>query len=163
MTVHEMARAAQGGQRSVILMIDFKEIKSGRKESFRFNGDEPILQVKLDNVEADVLYRTEDVLHMMNPVTFDQFEVPVSLIGDGHVYIKDGMKLMVGQHEGQIIRVELPTELLATVTEIVSQATSLKKVKLDNGRIVSVPMYVEVGEQIYVRPANDQFLRRGSA
>ncbi len=40
--VHSITRSAQGAQRSVLIMTELKEFKSGRKDNVRFDQDDPI-------------------------------------------------------------------------------------------------------------------------
>lgn len=115
--VHSIKQQSQGAQRSVLLMIEMKEFKSGRKDSFRFNGDEKINIVKFDSVDAEFLYKDGETLHFMNPENFEQYELATDLIGSGIEFLTEGMVLSMGMHEGQPMKIELPNEVVAEVKE----------------------------------------------
>ena len=162
MHVHNMTRQSQGAQRSVLLLVDFKDFKTGRKENFRFNGDEKINIVKFEVATVVVLYTDETVAHVMNPTTFDQFEVPKAVFGDQFKFLRDDMSIDVGLHEGAVYRVDLPPELRVKIQSISmggKRGGRGNLAILEDGTEVEVPTYCEAGQEILIRPTGE-FLRR---
>ncbi len=122
--------------------------------------------IRFDQATAEFLYREGDTLHVMNPETFDQFEMHIDQLGAAACdYLQEGMKIQLGMHDSQIMRAEMPAQVLIAVKDTDARlknatGTSWKKATLTNGRVISVPPIINPGQNVWVRPQTDEFVRK---
>ena len=160
-----IARQSQGAQRSVLILVDMKDLKTGRKDNYRFDGEEKLNAVKLETKYATVLYKENKVIYCMDSVTFEQYEVPSTIV-EGSAYITDGMRLSIGIHENEVLRVEMPNEVLVTIRETQQNKVNStngntdKKATLTNGCEIKVPGYCLNNQQIWIKPKTGEFIKR---
>ena len=91
----------------------------------------------------------------------------VDFIGEEQArFLQDGMTIMMEQHEGSPIGVQLPDTIVAEVVEAdavvkgQTASSSFKPAVLDNGVKVLVPPHIEAGTRIVVRIADGTYSER---
>ena len=165
--VHSITRSAQGAQRSVLIMTELKEYKTGRKDLVRFDQEDAVSVIRFDTNFADFLYKEGDVLYVKNPDTFEQYELPAAqTFGAAADYLVEGMRLSLFVHEGAIMRAEMPPEVAIEIKTAEQRssdsAKGYKKATLANGRVISVPGHIQQGQMVWVRPLTDEFVRKAN-
>ena len=81
-------------------------------------------------------------------------------------YLKESMQLILSTHEGEPLDVELPTAVEMDVIEAEpavagNTATgALKKVKVETGLELQVPLFIEVGDTIRVDTRTGEYVTR---
>lgn len=165
--VHSITRSAQGAQRSVLIMTELKEYKTGRKDLVRFDQEDAVSVIRFDTNFADFLYKEGDVLYVMNPDTFEQYEIPAAqTFGSAAEYLVEGMRLSLFVHEGAIMRAEMPQEVAIEIKTAEQRSSDSakgnKKATLVNGRTISVPGHIQQGQLVWVRPLTDEFVRKAN-
>jgi hypothetical protein len=73
--------------------------------------------IRFDTNFADFLYAEGDTLFMMNPETFEQYELPSSTLGSASAYLAEGMRISLFVHDGTIMRAEMPAQVVMEVVE----------------------------------------------
>jgi elongation factor P len=102
----------------------------------------------------------------MNEETFEQFEVPADLVGDGAGYLKEGDKVTLQFFDGQAINVELPKNVPLKVVyaeDVVKGDTTssvLKEAELETGIKVRVPAFIKQGDLISVDTSTGAYRER---
>jgi elongation factor P len=102
----------------------------------------------------------------MNQETFNQFEVPADLVGDGAGYIKEGDTVQLQFFNGRPITVELPKNvpLKVTYTENVvkgdTTSSITKDATLETGVTIKVPAFIKQGDVISVDTATGSYRER---
>jgi elongation factor P len=154
------------GKGTPVTQLDMRRIADGVKVSERYRTTEQVERAFVDEREFTFLYQDADGYHFMNPETYDQVQVQPDLIGDGAVYLQDGMAVMLSLHGETPIAIELPPratlEIVETEPSVKGQTASgsYKPAKLSNGVRTMVPPYLATGTRIVVSTADGSYVER---
>ena len=158
------------GKGPAYLQAELKGIPEGTKLNQRFNTSETVDNVELDQADHQFLYAEgEDQLVFMNQETFEQITLSKAIIGEGVVFLQEGMVVKVKSHEGQPLIVVLPDKVTCEIVEAdpvvkgQTAASSYKHAILDNGLRVLVPPHIESGTRIVVNTADGAYIERARA
>ena len=154
-------KAGKGGG---YVQVTMRDIKNNNTVTHKFSSDE-----RVDTVEVDkptmytLLYREDDVVHLMEEETFEQIEMPIALLDkEQQRWLHDGMAVKVNKYEGQPLFVTPASRATFTVAESppAKSGENLKAAVLDNGEKIRVPTYVEVGQRVVVNTTDGTFSAR---
>ena len=112
------------------------------------------------------LYTDGNVFYFMNEETFEQFEVPADLVGDGAGYLKEGDKIQLQFFNDTPINVELPKnvplKVVYTENVVKGDTTSsvMKDAELETGITVKVPAFIKQDDIIKVDTRTGEYLER---
>lgn len=163
-------------------VVDFQHVKPGKGHAFvrtklknietgavvekTFRADEKVPQAIIDRRDMQFLYRDGTDLVFMDTETYDQVQVPAETVGELVDYMLESDNVTVVFHESRALGVELPAAVVLAVTETepgvkgdrVSGAT--KPATLETGKVVAVPLFVEVGDRVKVDTRDGSYLSR---
>lgn len=131
-----------------------------------FKGNEQLERADVTSQGVQYLYADGSNFFFMNGETFEQFEVPVDLVGDAAGYIKEGDQVQLQSFNGQPITVELPKNvpLKVTYTEDAVKGdttTSITKdATLETGLTIRVPAFIKTGDLISVDTTSGAYRER---
>ena len=154
------------GKGQSYMQIELKNAKTGQLIKQRFRVDEQIEEAFFERKKMEYLYSDGTNLVLMDPVTFDQVEMPKELVGDKEVYLTPNMELEVSFAEGQPVSVELPNTVELAITDTppamkgATATNQLKDAVCDGGAKVRVPAFIEPGEKIRVDSRSGEYLER---
>jgi elongation factor P len=154
------------GRGGSIVNVRIKSVLDGKVLDKTFKGNETVDTAEVTNQAAQYLYNDGDIFHFMNPETFEQFEIPADLVGDGSGYMKEGDTISLQFFEGRAINVELPKNvpLLVTYAEEVVKGDTTSNVQkdatLETGITIKVPAFIKQGELISVDTATGAYRER---
>jgi elongation factor P len=158
------AQQVQMGNWRSYWQVELKDIKAGTKLNERFGSSDVVERVRLDEKDYQFLFKEGDQYTFMDTENYEQITLTQEAIGDGAVFLKDGMMVTIQSHEGTA-----PAALPDTVTmEIVEAdpvvkgqtASSYKPAKLENGVRVMVPPHIAAGTRIVVNTADGSYVER---
>ena len=156
----------QPGKGGAFAQVELRDLRSGSKVNERFRTQETVERVRLDEKEMQFLYMEGDLATFMDSDTFEQISVPRELIGDPADFLSDGMMCQVMLYEGAPLSLEMPPSVTMTVVEAdpvvrgQTASSSYKPGRLENGRRVMIPPYIEAGTRIVVNTADASFVER---
>jgi elongation factor P len=107
-----------------------------------------------------------DQATFMDNDSFEQITVLREMIGEPADFLQEGMICKVMLHEGTALSVDIPQSVTMEVVEAdpvvrgQTASSSYKPGKLENGRRVMIPPYVETGTRIVVNTADGAFIER---
>jgi elongation factor P len=159
----ELVQPGKGGS---FAQVELRDLRGGTKLNERFRTQETVERVRLDEKEMQFLYMEGDQTTLMDNDTFEQVTVPRDLIGDPADFLQDGMVCKVMLHEGAPLSVEVPSSVTMAVVEAdpvvrgQTASSSYKPGRLENGRRVMIPPYIEAGTRIVVNTADGSFVER---
>jgi elongation factor P len=157
------------GRGGSIVNVRIKSLIDGKVLEKTFKGNEQLDRADVSNQTVQYLYSDGGIFYFMNEDTFEQFEVPADLVGDGAGYLKEGDHVALQFFEGNAINVELPKNvpLLVTYTEdAVKGDTSsaiTKDATLETGLTIRVPAFIKQGDLISVDTATGAYRERVKA
>jgi len=154
------------GKGSPIMRIKFKNVQSGSVQEFTFKTNESIEEAEVDKKEMQYLYRDGEEVVFMDPKTYEQAGVPVSLVGDQIGFLIPDMKCYVLWYEEKAIGIILPPHVSLKVIESPGAVAGntvnapKKEVKLETGVTVLVPLFIKEGEMITLDTTTGEYLSR---
>lgn len=92
----------------------------------------------------------------MDPETYEQTSVPMSLVPQGTDYLHESGKYIMTSYEGEVIYVQLPQKLTLQITDTPDAVkgntvnNAMKDAILETGAKVQVPMFIKNGDRIIV-------------
>jgi elongation factor P len=154
------------GRGGSIVNVRIKSLLDGKVLEKTFKGNEQVDSADVTNQSVQYLYNDGSNYFFMNGDTFEQFEVPADLVGDGAGYIKEGDMVQLQFFDDRPINVELPKNvpLLVTYTEdaVKGDTTSsiTKEAELETGIKVRVPAFIKQGDVISVDTSTGAYRER---
>lgn len=154
------------GKGGAFARTKIKRVNDGAVLDRTFRANETIETVRLTDQEMQFLYSEGDVLWFMDNETFDQHQLPKTLIGDSVKYLKEGENVTVKMDTSTPLAVELPTFVELQIVETdpglrgdtVSGGT--KPAKLETGAVVNVPLFVKNETVIKVDTRTGKYVER---
>ena len=156
----------QPGKGGAYLQVELKDLRDGTKLNERFRASASVERARLDQKRYQYLYEDGDLLHFMDQDTYEQTSLSRDLIGEGIVFLHEGMIVTIESHEGEPLGVSLPDTAVqtVTVTEPVvrgqTAAASYKPALLDNGVRLMVPPHISEGERVVVNTGDSTYVER---
>jgi elongation factor P len=157
------------GRGGSIVNVRIKSLLDGKVLEKTFKGNEQLETADVNNMEVQYLYSDGGTFYFMNQDSFEQFEVPADLVGDGAGYLKEGDMITLQFFDGRPINVELPKNvpLLVTYTEHAvkgdTSSSITKDATLETGITIRVPPFIKQGDVISVDTSNGAYRERVKA
>jgi elongation factor P len=154
------------GKGSAFYKVKQKSLFTGRVVEYTYKSGEKIEEVIVETHEAEYSYFDGTNYVFIEPRTFEQYAVPVEVIGDDKVYLKEGLLYRIKFFEEKPVGVTLPKSIVCKVVEAENSvkgdtATSaMKNAILDTGAKVQVPLFVKVGDDVSISTENGAYLSR---
>lgn len=154
------------GKGGAFIQVEMRDLNTGSKTNERFRTVDNVEKLTSEDIDCQYLYKDGDTLYFMNKDTYDQFELPVDMLGDSAAFLQDNMDVVVNFIEGRPVGVTLPLQVVLTVMEtepyIKGQTvtTSYKPAIMDNGVRVMIPPFVTTGEKIVVATTDATYVER---
>jgi len=154
------------GRGGSIVNVRIKSLLDGKVLEKTFKGNETVQSADVTSQNVQYLYNDGAVFHFMNGETFNQFEVPADLVGDGAGYLKEGDVVSLQFFNDQPINVELPKNVPLKVVyaedAVKGDTTSsiTKEAELETGITVRVPAFIKQGDLISVDTSTGAYRER---
>lgn len=154
------------GKGSAVVRLRLKHLKTGLVTKEVLKTDENVEEAEVNHHQTQYMYKTKDAYHFMNPRTYEQYEAPASVMGEGEKYLKEGEEYLLAIWENKVVAFVLPKKMVFTVTQAeegvkgdtVTGAT--KPVVLDNGAVAKVPLFIKEGEKIIINTQTGEYVGR---
>lgn len=154
------------GRGGAVIKVKAKNLVSGSIVTKSFQSGNVVEDIALEKKHLQYLYKDDTKIYLMDPISFEQLELPLSVVGDDVNYLVEGDKAWVLSWNELILGVELPASVVMEVTEAdhwekgnsVSNLT--KPVKVASGLTVMVPLFIKKGEKIKINTAEGTYIGR---
>ena len=154
------------GKGPAFVRIKLKNLRTGSLVEQTFNTNIKVTRAHIDKTTVNYLYTSGDNFVFMNNETYEQIEVPKSVLGDDSEYIKEGIDVSIDFYEGEIIGITLPEKveykIIETTDAVKGNTTNnaQKDAKIETGKIVKVPLFIAEGENILVSTKDGKYAGR---
>lgn len=154
------------GRGGSIVNVRLKNLIDGSVLAKTFKGQDKIEPAEVSNQTAQYLYNDGANYYFMDPVSFEQFQVPSDVAEGAEGFLKEGDDVTLQLFNGRIINVELPKNIFLTVTyteNVVKGDTSssvLKDATTETGLTVKVPAFIKTGDVISVSTEDGSYRER---
>jgi elongation factor P len=162
------------GRGTANIKIKIKNLKTGAVTEKSFISGARVEEVSTSKQKLQFLYCTatssayqdQSNFYFMNQKTFEQVEIPASLLKEQKDFLKEEELVEVLFVEGEPVLVELAPKMKFKVKETGpgvkgDSATNIfKPAILENGLKIKIPLFVEAGEEIWVDTRSGEYVGR---
>jgi elongation factor P len=149
--------------RKMIARLKVKNVRTGAIMELTFNSGYQIERISIDKRNMTYIYDSGDALVFMNNQTFEQIEVPKSLLEWELQFLVENSEVEIATYDGEILGITLPAKVALKITECdpgvrgntVQNAT--KDAVTETGLRIRVPLFIEEGETVLVRTDNGNY------
>jgi len=155
------------GRGSAHMKAKIKSLDGRSSQSVTFKTGDSIEELDVSSIEMQFLYMDGDEVVFMNPRTYEQFSVPVSLLDGKAKMLTPEVKVYVQFFEDNAVGVALPPKVKLKVTEA-PEATAGNRSKaakrdviMETGLVVPAPLFIKTGDILVVDTDSGQYVSRG--
>jgi len=156
------------GRGSAQVRMTLKDLRTGAITQHSVQAGTRFTSVRLDRQHVQFLYAEGGHYHFMDTDTFDQLVLDESTIGRVTDYLKENDAVDLLTYNGEPIDIELPTAVLLEVTQTDpgfkgdTATGGTKPATLETGLVVSVPLFINIGDTLKVDTRTGEYLERVS-
>ncbi len=149
------------------IKIKMKNLRTGAITSTTFGPSEKFAPAVIDKVDMQFLYSTGDAIVFMNQETYEQVEIPATLLEWELNFIKEQSVCQIRMYNNEVLGVELKPKVILNVIEAEPSvkgdtATNVQiKVKVETGYELYTPAFVKEGDNIEISTADGTYSGRG--
>ncbi len=157
------------GKGGAFVRTTLKNVLSGKVVDKTFNAGTKVDTATVDRRDMTFLYRDGTDYVFMDGETFDQVQIPESVLAEQARFMLENQIALVALHEGTPLYVELPTtvELVVSHTDPGLQGDrstgGTKPATLETGAEINVPLFLNTGDKVKVDTRDGRYLGRVSA
>jgi len=145
--------------------LQLRNLETGTTWEQSIRAELKIEELPVERLNLEFLYMSDSFCVFMHPQSYDQVEVPISILGEPAAFLAPGMQLPVEFVEGRPVSVVLPDFVEVTIDDTAppfhGQAdTTWKPARLGNGVEVMVPPFVQSGDAIRLNLATLKYMDR---
>ena len=154
-------------QRKPVMQTKMRHLVTSKVLEISFKPGDRLEIADMARTKVNFLYRDNEQLHFMDNNTFEQFSLPMSILGDKTGFLKDGQEVDVLYYNNKPINIELPKKVELQVTDTepgikgdTAQGSVMKSAKLETGASIQVPLFVKVGDTIRINTERGEYVER---
>ncbi|MBE5878884.1 MAG: elongation factor P [Lachnospiraceae bacterium] len=154
------------GKGAAFVRTKLKNIKSGGVIERTFRPTEKCPLARIDRKDMQYLYSDGDMFNFMDTETYEQIALNKDEIGDALKFVKENEMVKMCSHNGSVFAIEPPLFVELDITETEpgfkgDTATGASKpATVETGAVVSVPLFVEIGDKIKIDTRTGEYLSR---
>jgi elongation factor P len=163
--VLEVESKAGAAKMGGVVKTKLINVRSSRLWEPHFRPQERLEDLELERHTMEFLYAEDNVCTFMRPDTFEQIEIPITVIGTALRFLQSGQELAVEFFAGKPISVVVPEVAEARVATTApptrsQQDSAWKEATLDNGLTIRVPLFIAPGESVRVDVRTGRYVER---
>lgn len=154
------------GRGGASVTVSYRNLENGKLEEKTWQSTAHFDEIHTHKRILQYLYKDSETVFFMDPETYEQIEVALSILGDDVLFLKEGETATVLFWEERALSVELPPKVNLKVAETDpgvkgNSATNIyKSAIMENGMTVKVPLFIKVGELIRVDTRTSEYIER---
>jgi elongation factor P len=144
-----------------------KSLKTGRVIDNTFSSGTRVNLARVERRPYQYLYKDDMGYYFMHLETFEQIQVPESLI-DNHEFLLEGLSVEIVVHADTETTLSVDIPQFVVMEVIYSEpglkgdtaTNTLKQAKVQNGEIIMVPLFVNTGDKIRIDTRDRSYVER---
>ncbi|MEO6123439.1 MAG: elongation factor P [Ilumatobacteraceae bacterium] len=154
------------GKGSAFVRTKLRNLKSGNVLERTFNAGIRVEQAILDRADMQFLYKDGEDYVFMDTSTYDQITVRPVALGEAADYMIESMMAQIAIYQGEIVSVDIAASVELTIAETEpglqgDRSTGGRKpATLETGKVVQVPLFVNIGDRIRVDTRTGEYMTR---
>lgn len=154
------------GRGTANIKVKIRNLKTGTTIEKAFINGARVLEVNLEKKRGQFLYKDGSNLVFMEPVSYEQFEVPQDIVGEAAKFLKEGTEVDLKLYENKALSLVLPLKMKFQITDTDpgykgnSVTNIYKDATIETGAKIRVPMFVTQGEFVLVNTDTGEYVER---
>lgn len=154
------------GKGAAFVRTTLKNVKTGATRIETFNPTDKFPKAHIETKEMQYLYNDGELYYFMDIETYEQIPLNHDQVEEAIMYIKENENAIMRFYEGKPFEVQAPNfvELLVVETEPGFKGDTAtganKPAKLETGAVVTVPLFVEIGDKLKIDTRTGEYLSR---
>lgn len=154
------------GKGPAFVRTKLKNVLSGKTVDKTFNAGVKVETANVDKRDMQYSYMDGEMYVFMDTSTWEQLNVTAEVVGNAADFMLEGQDVIVALHDDNPLYVELPASVVLEIafTEPGLQGDrssgGTKPAKLETGREIQVPLFLEQGVKVKVDTRSGEYLGR---
>src|SRR5690554_1673828 len=156
------------GKGPAFVRTKLKNVTSGKIIDKTFNAGTKVETATVDRSDYQYLYHDGTDYIFMDTRSYEQVPVRPEVIGSAKDYLLENSQVMIAQHDGQVLYVELPASVVLEITHTEPglqgdrSTGGTKPATLETGTEIQVPLFLEAGTKVRVDTRDGSYLGRAN-
>ncbi len=154
------------GRGSANIKVKVRNIRQGSTTEKGFTNGARVNNVQVFKRDVQYLYKDGESAYFMDPNSFEQIPIPLSLIGNDSVYLKEGENFNVSFLDKEALALNLPPKMDFVITDADpgvkgnSASNIYKDATLDNGLKTRVPLFIKIGDRVKIDTRTGEYSQK---
>ncbi len=154
------------GKGPAYVQVEMKNLLNGTKTNHRFKSSDVVKKAHLQEEPYLYLYSADENAYLMHAATFEQIELPLTLINEEKKFLVENLKVYVSFFDEKPVKLTLPQTITVVIQDTppnIKSATAkaaYKKAQITQDLTVLVPSYLSVGDKIVVKTEDASFVEK---
>ena len=155
------------GKGSAFVKTKLKNLRAGTTQEITFNAGIKMEKADVRKNQLSYLYAAGDNYVFMDNNTYDQIELPSSLLKDEAKFLKEGMSVESMNIEGEVIGITLPEKVSYKVISAPdavkgnTTSTAQKDITIETGYTLKAPLFIKEGDEVVITTRDGKYFGRG--
>lgn len=156
------------GRGGAVVKVTARNLENGATEEKSLSSNVAVEEVSTSKKKLQYLFKDSSSVTFMDPKSFEQVEIPLSVLVKEASYLKEGESVDVLFWDEKPLSVVLPPNIVLEVSECDpgvkgNSATNIyKPATLENGLKLKVPLFIKVGDKLRVDTRTGEYLERAN-
>ncbi len=156
------------GRGGAVVRVTARNLETGAIEEKTYSANVKVEDINTSKRKLQYLYNDNVNAVFMDPQSYEQIEIPVTVLSSELNFIKEGEDANVLFWDDKALSVEIPPKVTLKIKETSpgvkgNSATNMfKPATLENGLEVKVPLFIKVGDSVRVDTRTGEYVERAS-
>ncbi|WOO98418.1 elongation factor P [Micrococcus terreus] len=154
------------GKGGAFVRTKLKNVTTGKTVDKTFNAGAKVDTATVDRSDYQYLYQDGEHYVFMDTKTYDQINVPASVVGDAANFMLENQEVTIALNEGTPLYLDMPASVILEITysepglQGDRSSAGTKPATLETGYVIQVPLFVEQGTKVKVDTRTGDYLGR---
>jgi elongation factor P len=154
--------------------LSVRNLEAGNLEEKTLKSSFKVDEINTLKKPLQYLYKDATNVIFMDETTYEQIEIPLAILGDELIYIKEGENVNVlfwsfggaQDKDDRPLSIEIAPKVTLTIKETApgikgnTASNMYKPAMLENGLELKVPLFIKVGDKIRVDTRTGEYVER---
>ena len=154
------------GRQAGFMQVSMRNLNTGASTNTKIRTTDSVEIMHTDMVKLEFSYIDGEEYHFMDPDTFEDIQLDVSIIADSKDFLVENQSYSILHVDDRPISIELPASIEMKVKESAEgvkgdTASNVQKpATLETGLTIQVPLFIKEGEVVRVSTSDRTYMGR---
>ncbi len=146
--------------------LSVRNLETGNLEEKTLKSSYKVDEISTLKKPLQFLYKDSSSAVFMDETTYEQIEIPLAILADELIYIKEGESVNVLFWDNRPLSIEIAPKVTLAIKETApgvkgnTASNMYKPAMLENGLELKVPLFIKVGEKVRVDTRTGEYVER---